>query len=129
MNSAEAMRLFAYDEKAAETNWEAAKEAVRLVIAKAAAPVRNEETLAEALEKLIDMMKAFEASVPNSLTAVRLRLEALHLCRTAILIAEGALNRRESRGVHYREDYPAIDNDKWKKHIRFQKDAGMTLGE
>jgi L-aspartate oxidase len=56
-------------------------------------------------------------------------LEALHLCRTAILIAEGALNRRESRGVHYREDYPAIDNDKWKKHIRFQKDAGMTLGE
>ena len=129
VNSAEAMRLFAYDEKAAETNWEAAKEAVRLVIAKAAAPVRNEETLAEALEKLIDMMKAFEASVPNSLTAVRLRLEALHLCRTAIFIAEGALNRRESRGVHYREDYPAIDNDKWKKHIRFQKDAGMTLGE
>ena len=40
---------------------------------------------------------------------------------TAEWIVEGALQRKESRGGHFRLDYPARDDQHWKKHIVFQK--------
>ena len=36
--------------------------------------------------------------------------------QTSLLIAKAALRREESRGAHYRSDFPE-KNDKWKKHI------------
>jgi len=32
-----------------------------------------------------------------------------NLCEVGLLVATSALQRRESRGSHYREDYPEID--------------------
>jgi L-aspartate oxidase len=40
---------------------------------------------------------------------------------TAEWIVEGALQRKESRGGHFRLDYPRRDDRHWKKHITFQK--------
>ena len=40
-----------------------------------------------------------------------LRIEGM--AKQALLIAQGALNRKESRGAHSREDYPARDDIKW----------------
>ena len=40
---------------------------------------------------------------------------------TAEWIVEGALQRKESRGGHFRQDYPTRDDRHWKKHIVFQK--------
>ncbi|MDK2464617.1 MAG: FAD-dependent oxidoreductase [Candidatus Korarchaeota archaeon] len=34
----------------------------------------------------------------------------------ALVVAEGALRRTESRGGHYRTDYPKRDDEKWLKH-------------
>ena len=34
----------------------------------------------------------------------------------ALVIAEGALRRTESRGAHYRRDYPKRDDENWLKH-------------
>jgi succinate dehydrogenase/fumarate reductase flavoprotein subunit len=31
-----------------------------------------------------------------------------------------ALDRHESRGAHYRTDYPKTDNHRWKKHLVYQ---------
>lgn len=46
-------------------------------------------------------------------------------CRKAVIVAElavrGALAREESRGFHYREDFPDSDNDKWLKTVYLQK--------
>ena len=39
----------------------------------------------------------------------------------ARVIAQAALQREESRGVHYRTDFPQVDNQNWKKRIAFRR--------
>jgi succinate dehydrogenase/fumarate reductase flavoprotein subunit len=48
-------------------------------------------------------------------------LEVESLCLVAQLIGKAAMARTESRGVHFRDDYPAEDNLEWRKHIVLQK--------
>ena len=53
-------------------------------------------------------------------------LEALELegmLDLAEAIVVSALNRKESRGAHYREDYPERDDAEWLKHTLLQKSA------
>ena len=42
------------------------------------------------------------------------------LARVAWLIARAALGREESRGGHYRADFPAKDDVNWRFHIAHQ---------
>ena len=43
--------------------------------------------------------------------------ECQNMLTTALLMAEAAEMRTESRGVHYRGDFPEIDNEHFRKHI------------
>ncbi len=43
-------------------------------------------------------------------------LELQNLIDLALVTAESAINRTESRGAHSREDYPERDDDNWLKH-------------
>ena len=47
----------------------------------------------------------------------------------ATLIARAALWREESRGGHYRVDFPARDDARWRVHSIIQKDAGIGSSE
>jgi L-aspartate oxidase len=38
-------------------------------------------------------------------------------------MAEAALAREESRGAHYRTDFPTR-RDEWRRHITFRRGAG-----
>ncbi|MBN1764400.1 MAG: L-aspartate oxidase [Sedimentisphaerales bacterium] len=86
---------------------------LRAVMWRNAGIVRNGQRLEETIE-IIDfwqryiMDKVFDDPVSwqcqNMLT----------ICR---LIARAALQRQESRGVHYRSDYPQPEDDKFKHHI------------
>lgn len=50
---------------------------------------------------------------PNPEVAAALKLPGM--LRLALCIATGALNRQESRGSHFREDYPKRDDANWLK--------------
>ena len=55
-------------------------------------------------------------------------LEARKMLDVASMVIESALIRLESRGAHYREDFPET-KDKWKKSIDFNKDGRIRFIE
>jgi L-aspartate oxidase len=70
---------------------------------------RNARGLRECLESLSDI----HGRLPAGAT------EELNLCETAMLIARSALARKESRGGHYRSDFPKPRQGWAKKHIEW----------
>ncbi len=48
--------------------------------------------------------------------------ECQNMLTVCLLIAQVALTRRESRGVHYRTDYPQIDDKHFKKHFEIRRE-------
>jgi len=72
--------------------------------------VRTRQGMTEALEKLESMASRVPAAVS------RRQCEAGNLHTAAILITRSALARKESRGAHYRTDYPMHDDVKFKNH-------------
>ncbi|TVP97131.1 MAG: L-aspartate oxidase [Planctomycetaceae bacterium] len=55
--------------------------------------------------------------------------ELQNLLCTAQMMARAALARTESRGVHFRLDYPAVDDPNWRRHlsIRLDRDGGQPF--
>ena len=47
-------------------------------------------------------------------------LEVINMVEICILVVKSAILRRESRGAHFRSDYPET-LDEWKKSIIFNK--------
>jgi fumarate reductase flavoprotein subunit len=64
---------------------------------------------------------------PNPELVAALRLPGM--LRLALCIAYGALQRTESRGSHYREDYPRRDDDNWLKRTLAYWRPGAELPE
>ncbi|MEW5705523.1 MAG: L-aspartate oxidase [Actinomycetota bacterium] len=80
--------------------------------------VRSEEGLKFALSQLEEKEKILEVEF-----STKEGFELQNMLYIAKLIAKSALSRRESRGVHYREDYPEPSDD-WLLHLehRFMED-------
>ena len=73
---------------------------------------------ASGLRKCLSALESIAAELPPGAT------EELNLCLTAQLIAESALMREESRGGHYRVDFP-LPRGAWaNRHVRFGAVAG-----
>ncbi|MBI5026570.1 MAG: succinate dehydrogenase flavoprotein subunit [Nitrospirae bacterium] len=53
-------------------------------------------------------------------------VELGHLLTLSEVITSSALNRKESRGAHYREDYPRRDDINWLKHTFAFKTGGAV---
>jgi fumarate reductase (CoM/CoB) subunit A len=82
--------------------------------------VRDEKNLNEALKELNQMNKELDKlnvsynSQYN--TELVTALEVINMVEICILIVKSAILRRESRGAHYRSDFPE-SNDMWKRSI------------
>ena len=79
--------------------------------------VRTKEGLTEALEKIEEIEKKADqvkCSVPEEFIAVNDSM-------LAALVIRSAIRREESRGAHYRADFPNTD-DAWKRHIIVSKE-------
>ncbi|WP_462323635.1 fumarate reductase flavoprotein subunit [Desulfoplanes sp.] len=79
---------------------------------------RNEDDLQQAVKTLQDVhaRTANLALVSNGLGAnpeLAMALKLPGMVRMALCVAYGALERRESRGCHAREDYPARNDRDW----------------
>lgn len=86
--------------------------------------VREEKTLNEALGQLQEMQKdlgKLDVSDKKQYnTDLVTALEVINMVEVCILTVKSAILRRESRGAHYRSDFPESD-DEWKKSIIFNK--------
>jgi L-aspartate oxidase len=85
-------------------------ERLRSCMWKSAGIVRSGSSLRAAVAELEGMA----AALPQP--ASRRACEARNLLQTAQLIARCALAREESRGAHYRTDFPAPDDQRFRKH-------------
>jgi succinate dehydrogenase/fumarate reductase flavoprotein subunit len=54
-------------------------------------------------------------------------VEGRALCRVAGAILHSALARNESRGAHFRNDYPRRDDMNFQKHSVFSKGGNVTF--
>ncbi|WP_246451933.1 L-aspartate oxidase [Alkalicella caledoniensis] len=73
---------------------------------------RSKEGLQILISKLEELME--KINVPTEIED----FEAINMLQIGILLAKGALIREESRGGHYRSDFPQTFK-KWKKNINF----------
>ncbi|MDI3256790.1 MAG: L-aspartate oxidase [Kyrpidia sp.] len=85
---------------------------------------RSGESLGRALEMLGGWL-------PFLVRPVRTRAEAewVNLLTVAYLVAEAAFLREESRGAHYRADYPDTDDTHWRAHLVFSRCRGAHIRE
>ncbi|GAC1677818.1 MAG: hypothetical protein PVS2B2_14500 [Candidatus Acidiferrum sp.] len=67
--------------------------------------------------------------LPKSEKPGRPEHELRNLHSLAMVIARSALARTESRGSHYRSDYPYRDDEDFNKHSAFAKGKDITFEE
>ncbi|WP_292887736.1 fumarate reductase (CoM/CoB) subunit TfrA [Methanobrevibacter sp. UBA212] len=86
--------------------------------------VREEKTLNEALGELLEMQKELVnldvSDKKQYNTDLVTALEVINMVEICILTVKSAIIRRESRGAHFRSDFPET-NDEWKKSIIINK--------
>ena len=86
--------------------------------------VREEKTLNEALGQLQEMQKELVnldvSDKKQYNTDLVTALEVINMVEICILTVKSAIIRRESRGAHFRSDFPET-NDEWKKSIIINK--------
>ena len=87
--------------------------------------VRDEKTLNEALKDLLDMKDDLENLDVSDRTQYNTdlvtALEVINMVEICILSVKSAILRRESRGAHFRSDFPESD-DEWKRSIVMNKE-------
>ena len=96
---------------------------LKLLMWSKAGVIRQERDLVQALEHL--RMPLPRVAVSNSATLIKL-LEFQNMRSVATMVCQAALERTESRGSHFRSDYPEEDNNNWIKNIVLRKNNSDT---
>ena len=93
---------------------------------------RSEESLKRQLAKIDEIHERFkEIRIDDKSdtfnTELQEALEFGHMIEYSKFIVAGALERRESRGGHYREDYPERDDENFLKHTYAYMDEKFNI--
>jgi L-aspartate oxidase len=95
------------------------QEALRELMWKQVGILRTGKDLKAALETLTAMQ------IPHTDKAGRFEYELRNLHALGLLVARSAIAREESRGSHYRSDFPYRDDDTFQKHSLIAKDRNL----
>lgn len=74
--------------------------------------IRTEEGLSLAIKRLTEIVQSL-----NGALQTRKGYQVANLARVALLVAQAAYLRKESRGGHYRLDFPARNDEEWIRHV------------
>ena len=95
---------------------------------------RTQESLSRQKEKLKELYERYQniriddkSNTYN--TDLQEAIELGHMIDFSLFIVEGALARKESRGAHYREDFPQRDDENFLKHTyaKFNGDYSLDI--
>ncbi|MNP16463.1 L-aspartate oxidase [compost metagenome] len=78
---------------------------------------RDEELLIKGIEELCRQLPIFQSALFK-----KEEFEFANMLTCSLLITKAALARKESRGAHYRSDYPQRDDRLWRKHLLQQRE-------
>lgn len=78
--------------------------------------VRSFQGLSRSRELFVRAEKALAGRIGRAEEA-----ELMNMAQLDRLIAQSALVRTESRGAHYRQDFPRPDDSEWRKHLVWQR--------
>ena len=100
------------------------KEEIKNLMWEKVAIIRSEEGLNEALNQLLAINeKTKDFNIQNNdqyNTELQNALEVINMIQVAILVVKSAILRRESRGAHFRKDFPET-KEEWNKSIVINK--------
>ncbi|MBE7092910.1 MAG: FAD-binding protein [Clostridiales bacterium] len=85
------------------------KENILEIMHKYMGPARSEDGMLSAQQLLKDILKQIQDSKPTDTNALISKYEVENLALVCTLSVKAAIKRKESRGVHYRTDYPEVD--------------------
>ena len=85
--------------------------------------IRDEEGLEAALEKNDEIAACLKQIRVRDYGELRKYLELKNMVLLSQMVCRAALLRTESRGAHYRTDYPEEDNVNWLKNILIGKEG------
>jgi L-aspartate oxidase len=90
---------------------------MRDLLWRAAGLFRTREGLSACVARLDRSCAAARADISRDGSPDAERWRAFNLSTVALLVARAALRREESRGGHFRADFPARDDIHWKVHL------------
>lgn len=88
--------------------------------------IRDSASLAEAFEEIFDLRGMAERVMASRGRDMLVALETSMALDAAEMIVRAAMERRESRGAHYRSDYP-LEDPKWLKPVIISEADGGAM--
>ena len=107
---------------AAELEMEGIKNAIRETLWENVSIERSGEGLQNTLAVLQEITESLGDVVTCSDTKDVSMIETVNILNVALMITQSALARTESRGAHYRSDFPTPDDATWQRRILITRD-------
>ena len=114
--------LAAPTDRSDNTHTESIKDVIRETLWKNVSIERNGEGLQETLAELQDLMESLDRVLTNPEAADVATVETINMLNVALMITQSALARTESRGAHYRADFPTQDDTEWQRRLLITRD-------